>query len=96
MWALPHYYRVDLHNFNSNSIAQVVIFTAVCEGYLGIELDWDLWLPLFREEAFSLPIEVRRVRHAVQAGGYTLQLRSDHAQLYIPATLTLSNKGWQS
>ena len=27
MWALPHYYGVELHNFNPNSIAQ---------GYLGI------------------------------------------------------------
>jgi hypothetical protein len=47
MWALPHYYGVDLHNFNPNSIAQVVIFTAVYEGYLGIEPHWDLWLPSF-------------------------------------------------
>jgi hypothetical protein len=39
---------------------------------------------------------VRRVRHAVRAGGCTLQLRSDWATLYIPATLTSSNKGWQS
>ena len=36
MWALPHYYGVELHNFNPNSIAQAAIFVAVCEGYLGI------------------------------------------------------------
>ena len=36
MRALPHYYSVELHNFNPNSIAQVAIFVAVCEGYLGI------------------------------------------------------------
>jgi hypothetical protein len=46
MWALPHYYGVELHNFNPNSIAQAAIFTAVCEGYLGIEPHWDLWLHL--------------------------------------------------
>ena len=34
--ALPHYYGVELHNFNPNSIAQAAIFVAVCEGYLGI------------------------------------------------------------
>jgi hypothetical protein len=39
---------------------------------------------------------VRRVPHAVHAGGCTLQLRSDRAVLYIPATVTSSNKGWQS
>ena len=36
MRALPHYYGVELHNFNPNSIMQAAIFVAVCEGYLGI------------------------------------------------------------
>jgi len=36
MQALPHYYSVELHNFNPNSIAQAAIFVAICEGYLGI------------------------------------------------------------
>jgi hypothetical protein len=35
MRALLHYYRVELHNFNPNSIAQAAIFTAVCEGFFG-------------------------------------------------------------
>jgi hypothetical protein len=47
-------------------------------------------------EAFSLPSEVRRVFHTVRVSGYMLQLRLDRVQLYIPATLTSSNKGWQS
>jgi hypothetical protein len=37
MRALPHYYGVELHNFNPNSIAQAAIFAAVCEGFLGID-----------------------------------------------------------
>jgi hypothetical protein len=65
IWALPHYYGVELHNFNPNSIAQAAIFTTVCEGCLGIEPHWDLWLHLFRAEAFSLPSEVKRVCHAI-------------------------------
>ena len=36
MRALPHYYGVELHNFNPNSITQAAIFVTVCEGYLGI------------------------------------------------------------
>jgi hypothetical protein len=35
MRALPHYYGVELHNFNPNSIAQVAIFVAVCEEVSG-------------------------------------------------------------
>jgi hypothetical protein len=37
MRALLHYYGVELHNFNPNSIAQAAIFAAVCEGFLGID-----------------------------------------------------------
>ena len=62
MRALLHYYGVELHNFNPIFIAQVAIFTAVCEGCLGIEPHLNLWLHLFRVEAFSLTKEVRRVR----------------------------------
>jgi hypothetical protein len=42
MRALPHYYGVELHNFNLKSIAQAVIFVVVCEGYLKIDRRWDL------------------------------------------------------
>jgi hypothetical protein len=56
MWALPHYYGVELHNFNPNSIVQAAIFSAVCEGFLGIEPHWDLWLHLFCMEPFSLSL----------------------------------------
>jgi hypothetical protein len=37
MRALLHYYGVELHNFNPNSIAQATIFVVVCEGFLGID-----------------------------------------------------------
>jgi hypothetical protein len=37
MRPLLHYYGVELHNFNPNSIAQAAIFVAVCEGFLGID-----------------------------------------------------------
>jgi hypothetical protein len=37
MRALLHHYGVELHNFNPNSIAQAATFTAVCEGFLGID-----------------------------------------------------------
>jgi hypothetical protein len=33
MRALMHYYGVELHNFNPNSITQVAIFAIMCEGY---------------------------------------------------------------
>jgi hypothetical protein len=96
MWALLHYYRVELHNFNPNSIAQADIFAAVCEGFLGIDPHWDLWLHLFSAEFFAATTEAKKVRMVVWAGGCTLQLRPGRAQQYIPASLASSNKGWQN
>jgi hypothetical protein len=95
MRALLHYYGVELHNFNPNSIAQAAIFAAVCEGFLGIDPHWDLWTHLFSTELFASTTEAKKVRMVVRAGGCTLQLRPGRTQLYIPAILMSSNKGWQ-
>jgi hypothetical protein len=95
MRTLPHYYGVELHNFNHNSIAQAAIIAIVYVGYLGIEHHWDLQLHLFRAEPFSLSIDVKKVHHTMRVGGCMLQLRPGQAQLYIPTILTSSNKGWQ-
>jgi hypothetical protein len=95
MWALLQYYGVELHNFNPNSIAQAAILAAVCEGFLGIDPHWDLWTHLFSAELFASTTEAKKVHMAVRAGGCTLQLRPGRAQLYIPAILVSSNKGWQ-
>jgi hypothetical protein len=95
MRALLHHYGVELHNLNPNSIAQAAIFAAVCEGFLGIEVHWDLWTHLFSTELFALTTNAKKVRMAVRAGGCTLHLRQGRAQQYIPAILVSSNKGWQ-
>jgi hypothetical protein len=72
MRALLHYYGVELHNLNPNSIAQAAIFAAVCEGFLGIDPHWDLWTHLFSVELFALTMEEKKVRMAVWAAGCTL------------------------
>jgi hypothetical protein len=75
MRAILHVYGVELHNLSPNSISQVAIFAAVCEGYLGIAPHWDLWTHLFSAELFASPTGERRVRMAMRAGGCILQLR---------------------
>jgi hypothetical protein len=64
MWALLHYYRVELHHLAPNSISQATIFTVVYEGYLGMEPQWNLWLHLFKAEHFAK--EGGRARGAAQ------------------------------
>jgi hypothetical protein len=93
MRALLHYYGVELHNLNPNFIAQAAIFTAVCEGFLGIDPQWDLWTHLFLAEPFALTTGEERVHMAVRADGCILQLRQARAQQYIPPSLCLRTRG---
>ena len=74
MRALCDYYGVDLHNFGPNSISQAAVFVAVCEGYLGIEAHWDLWIHLFRGELYIENVRGQPKRFA-RAGGLMLHLR---------------------
>jgi hypothetical protein len=94
MRALLHYYKVELHHLAPNSISQAAIFATVCEGYLGMELQWNMWLHLFKAEHFAKKAGERGVRRAVHAGSCTLQVRSGRGDQYIPAQLISSNSGW--
>ena len=60
MRALCEHYGAELHNFGPNSISQAVVFVAICEGYLGIEAHWDLWVHLFRGELFIENVRASR------------------------------------
>ena len=53
MRALYDYYQMELHNFAPNAISQAAVFFALCEGYLGMEAYWDLWILLFRGELYA-------------------------------------------
>ena len=52
----------------------MVIFVAVCEGYLGVNVHWDLGRHLFRGELHIVFVS-RGVRRPVHIGGFTLQVR---------------------
>jgi hypothetical protein len=95
MRALCHHYGVELHNFAPNASSQAATFMGVCEGYLGIPVNWDLWIHLFRAELFTQPTSEQRTRRAVRAGGMSLALRGQHKDDYIPCTMTTNNAGWE-
>jgi hypothetical protein len=84
MRSLLHYYGVELHNFAPNSIAQVAIFAAVYEGYLGIPPHWALWLHFFQGEIYTKE-EEKGTRRVVSASGCILQVCQDRALQFIPA-----------
>jgi hypothetical protein len=95
MRALCLHYGVELHNFAPNAISQAATFVSVCEGYLGIPVNWDLWIHLFRAELFTQPTTEQRTRRAVRAGGMSLALWTQYKDDYIPCTMTTNNAGWE-
>jgi hypothetical protein len=75
MRGLCYHYGVELHNFAPNAISQVATFVGVCEGFLGIPRNWDLWVHLFRAELYTLVTPTERVRRAVRAGAVSITSR---------------------
>jgi hypothetical protein len=95
MRALCYHYGVELHNFTPNAISQAATFVGVCEGFLGIPVNWDLWVHLFRAELHTLATSEPRTRRAARAGGLSLALPSSRREEYIPCTMTSNNAEWE-
>jgi hypothetical protein len=92
---LCFHYGVELHNFAPNAISQAATFVGVYEGFLGIPVNWDLWVHLFCAELHTVITPEPKTRHAVRAGGMTIALREMRRELYIPCTMTSNNAEWE-
>jgi hypothetical protein len=92
---LCYHYGVELHNFAPNAISQAAMFVGICEGFLGIPVNWDLWIHLFRVELHTLPTSEPRTRRAARAGGMSLAVRTQRKEEYIPCTMTTNNSDWE-
>ena len=44
---LLDYYKVELQHLTPNGVQHIAVFIALCEGFLGISLHFDLWRYLF-------------------------------------------------
>jgi hypothetical protein len=95
MRALCYHYGVELQNFAPNAISQAATFVGVCEGFLGIPVNWDLWVHLFRAELHTLPTSELRTRRAACTGGLSLAVRTSRKEEYIPCTMTTNNSDWE-
>jgi hypothetical protein len=95
MRALCYHYGVELHNFAPNAISQAATFVGVCKGFLGIPVNWDLWVHLFRAKLHTLPTSKQRTRRTTRAGGMSLVERTQRKDEYIPSMMTTNNADWE-
>jgi hypothetical protein len=92
---LCFHYGVELHNFALNAISQAATFVGICEGFLGIPVNWDLWVLLFRAELHTATTPEPKTHRVVRAGGVTIAVRETRRELYIPCTMTSNNTEWE-
>jgi hypothetical protein len=90
---LCYHYGVELQNFTPNAISQAATFVGVCEGFLGIPVNWDLWVHLFRAELHTLPTSEPRTRRAARTGSLALAVWSSRREEYIPLHDDLQQRG---
>jgi hypothetical protein len=95
MRTLCYHYGVELHNFTPNAISQAATSVGVCKSFLGILVNWDLLVHLFRSKFHRLATPEPRTRRAAHAGGLSLALRSSRREEYIPCTMTSNNTEWE-
>jgi hypothetical protein len=95
LWGLCYHCGVELQNFTPNAISQAATFVGVCEGFLGIPVNWDLWVHLFCAELHTLPTSEPRTRRTAHASGLALAMRSSRREDYIPCTMTSNNADWE-
>jgi hypothetical protein len=96
MRGLCYHYRVELHNFAPNAISQAATFVGVCEGFMGIPVNWDLWVHLFHVELHTLATSETQVCRVVRAGGLMFSLRESRKELYLPCTMMSNNADWET
>jgi hypothetical protein len=83
MRGLCYHYGVELHNFAPNAISEAATFVDIYEGFLGIPVNWDVWIHLFCAELHTVATNETRVRWAVCASGLTFAVR-DSRRSCIP------------
>jgi hypothetical protein len=91
MRGLCYHYEVELHNYAPNVISQAATFVSICEGFLGIPVNWDLWIHMFHAELHTTATGEARLHRAVRAGGLTFAVRDSRRELYPPCTMTTNN-----
>jgi hypothetical protein len=92
---LCFHYGVELHNFAPNAISQAATFIGICEGFLGIPVNWDLWVYLFRAELHTATTPEPKTHRVVRAGGVTIAVRETRREAYISCTTTSNNAEWE-
>jgi hypothetical protein len=88
--SLLQYYGLELHHLSPSGVLHIAAFVALCEAYLGIDPDLDLWKYFFRvHHPQDLEVEL------TISGGAVIHVKSGHGEdPYLEIPMPRSVKGW--
>ena len=85
---------MELQHLNPNGVQHIMVFVALCEGFLGISPHFDLWWYFF-----AVNLSKKRARKqelSMPMGCACIHLRNNWANDYPLMCLLTSNKEWHS
>jgi len=91
---LLDYYQVELQHLTPNGVQHIAAFIALCEGFVGISPNFDLWRYFFTVNLSKKRVEKQEL--SMPMGCASIHLRNNRVNDYPLMHLSTSNKGWYS
>jgi hypothetical protein len=89
--SLLWYYGLELHHLTPSRVLHITVFVTLCEAYLGIDPDLDLWKYFFHVHRLQDP----EVELTISVGT-TIHVKSGHGvDPYLAIPMLRSINGWQ-
>jgi hypothetical protein len=89
--SLLWYYDLELHHLTSSGVLHIAAFVTLCEAYLGIDPDLDLWKYFFHVRCPQDP-----EAELTAPGGMVTHVKSGHGvDPYLEIPMPRSMKGWR-
>jgi hypothetical protein len=87
--SLLQYYSKQLHHLSPSGILHIVAFVTLCEAYMGIDPNFDLWSPFFH-------VQLSQGEEAMVLSGVDIYVKSEHGvDPYICLPISESTDKWQ-
>jgi hypothetical protein len=88
--SLLRYYDLEVHHLTPSGVLHIAAFVTLCEAYLGIDPEIDLWKYFFRvQHPQDLKVELTIF------GGMVIHVKAGHeVDPYIEIPMPRSMKGW--
>jgi hypothetical protein len=89
--SLLRYYGMELHNLTPSRVLHIAVFMTLCEGYMGIDPEFDLWNYFFRvQRSQDLDAEL------TVYGGMIIHVKFGHRVIpYFDIPMPRWMKGWR-